>query len=224
MMRRGRRGALTAIAVVVGLASCGSETVSTSGTAGTGTSAGPDSSRCELPTLPGGTWVDTEGKAHGPRTAPTPRPLPTPERSIPPSTYPGGMPTEPEVAARDRQRAIEAAGRDPIIGTVVSDGNATLTSVTPWLGQHGEPIGVVLDYRFEHPVDLPRGHGDILQAAFPDSGIEGTYDTNGLPTKVAVGSAGVWSGTEWAWVFVDTEAGEVYAVQRMNGTAVQHPC
>jgi hypothetical protein len=221
-MRMRRLALLTVAAALVALgSSCGTDGRNGSRTVGPDSSV--DFSGCLFPTLPGGTWVDTEGNVHDPRTAPTPRPVPTPEAGPPTSGGEEVPAADLDVADPARAAAIRAATSDPIVGSLLSDENATLTSATHWLDQHEQPIGVILGYSFEEPVDLPRGHGEIVLAANPDSGTQGEYEPDGLPTKAGIGSSATWPGTESAQVFVDAETSSVYAVQPMTDT-LRHRC
>ena len=223
-MTRRHVGALAVtLALVTMSSSCGNDPDATSVTAATTTSSGPDFSKCTPPTLHGGTWVDTEGKVHDPRTAPTPPPLPTTESTATRSGDTTLPYSEPTLPAQVRDAALKAARSDKIVGALLSNANASLVDTTAWLGQHEQPIGVVLWYRFEEAVDLPQAHGQIIQAADVESGNPGKYDENGLPTKAQIGAREVWPQTEMAMVFIASKNDEVYALQPMTDN-VRHPC
>ena len=117
----------------------------------------------------------------------------------------------------------KAARSDKIVGALLSNANASLVDTTAWLGQHEQPIGVVLWYRFEEAVDLPQAHGQIIQAADVESGNPGKYDENGLPTKAQIGAREVWPQTEMAMGFIASKNDKVYALQPMTDN-VRHPC
>lgn len=172
---------------------------------------------CVAPTYPGGTYIDENGS---PASAPEPGPPPDRGRgqpSGPPSSQPAG---DPEVPGETADRARTLAEEDRLLGPLLRQ--ATLVDTRPWAGQHDQPIGVILDYKFRAPVDLPMGHGEIIDAGSEDMGTPGKYDDNGLPSKTPLSPDKSLPDTERAFIFVDSQAGNVYAAQPMND--LDSPC
>src|SRR4051812_13517933 len=108
-MGRRRIGVAAVIAATcVLICSCGGGGATSVDAAGSGT-------RCTLPSIPDGTWIDTEGNSHNPRTDPT---IPVPPQGHDPNTASAPSPTTTLSAAG--QRAVEVATSDPVVGSVLS--------------------------------------------------------------------------------------------------------
>ena len=171
---------------------------------------------CVAPTLPNGTYLDENGKpAYPPEAGPLPE--------LPPGQKPRDSnaprpPPEPEVPADVAAKARTIAEADKTLGRLLQ--RAEVVETLEWTGQDDAPIGVILDYRFDPPVDLPMSHGEIVGAA--GDGYPGKYDERGFPVKRALPSDASFPKTDRAEVYVDVAGGAVSAANQTN--RVHDPC